>query len=217
MASVTSIYDHYYTSSDVTVDLHCPATDKRINIDTAVAIAYTHNISTVPVYTLGNLEPYFFSKGNSLVQGQLDLAFKSTEYMRIVINELVSSTTNLAIVNNGIRVDDKGKTTASASLINKRSNKVITEELNKLTTEELSNLENTMNVQGQSLSEKSLVNVPFLLNIIITFNNSNSNMAGLQSSITLTGVKFSAQSIALSSNDDTALVERFGFMGRNIK
>ena len=67
--NVIPTYDHYYTSVDVTVDLIYPATGKRVNIDKAVAIAFTHNISSVPIYTLGTLVPYFYSKGNSLDTG----------------------------------------------------------------------------------------------------------------------------------------------------
>lgn len=216
MASTTSMYDHYYTAADVVVDLYCPATQKRVNLDTTVSIAYTHNISTVPVYTLGNLEPYFFSKGNSLVQGQLDIAFKSTEYMRIVIDEIVTASTGLQVFQNGIREDDEGKLYASASVIETNIGKTV-EEMDKISTEQLKKISNTMSVQGKTLKEKSLVNVPFLLDIIIIFNNSNSNMMGVQSIVTLKGVKFTAQSLALSSHDDTAIVERFGFMARNIK
>ena len=42
-------------------------------------------------------------------------------------------------------------------------------------------------------------------------------MGGVHSSILLEGVKFVSQSSAVNSQDDSALVDRFSFMARNIK
>lgn len=191
--NVIPTYDHYYTSVDVTVDLIYPATGNRVNIDKAVAIAFTHNISSVPIYTLGTLVPYFYSKGNSLVQGQLDIAFKNTEYMRKALDYLVSADTDYA------------------------SDKLTLQELNKMSNEEYMKLQESISLQGVTMTEKSLLNVPGLLNILITYNNTNSNMGGVHSTILLEGVKFVSQSSAVNSQDDSALVDRFSFMARNIK
>lgn len=188
----TPIYDHYYTASDVNVFLHFPATGKTVNIDKAVAIAYTHNISTVPIYTLGSLEPLYFTRGNSIVQGQLDLAFKSTKYMMTAINYLVSTTTNTS----------KPKTKKAAK---------------DMTADELR--ENQREVSTGSdlqMDSKSLIQQPSLFEIQIVYNNSNSNMEGSQDSIILTGIKFTGQSQATNSHDDTSLVDRYTFLAKNI-
>lgn len=219
--TVIPMYDHYFTAVDVTVDLVYPSTGNRVNIDKAVAIAYTHNVSSVPIYTLGTLVPYFFSKGNSLVQGQLDIAFKSTDYMRTAINYLVSANTNYKVTYQGSlnrpTEDDPDKTKIVSYVGDYSSDKLVLEELNAMSTEEYADLTQKMDLQGVAMKEKSLITVPGLLNIVITYNNANSNMSGSHSTITIEGVKFVSQSSGISSHDDTALVDRFSFMARNIK
>ncbi len=215
------LYDHYYTSVDVTVDLIYPATNKRVNIDKAVAIAFTHNISSVPIYTLGTLIPYFYSKGNSLVQGQLDIAFKNTEYMRKAIDYLVSADTDYRIdyqgaINKPTEKDPK-RTEIVSYVGDYASDKLTLKELNNMSNETYMNLQSSIKLQGVTMLEKSLMGVPGLLNILITYNNTNSNMGGTHSTILLEGVKFVSQSSAINSQDDTALVDRFSFMARNIK
>ncbi|AND75193.1 hypothetical protein FDH01_gp032 [Acinetobacter phage vB_AbaM_ME3] len=188
----TPIYDHYYTASDVNVFLHFPPTGKTVNIDKAVAIAYTHNISSVPIYTLGSLEPLYFTRGNSIVQGQLDLAFKSTLYLKTAINYLVTNTK-----------ETTPKTTKKPA--------------NKMTTEELRESQREVATGSDlQMESKSLIQQPSLFDIRIVYNNSNSNMAGNQETIILQGIKFTGQSQATNSHDDTALVDRYTFLAKNI-
>lgn len=184
------MYAHYFTAADVTVDLRNPLTDKRINLDKVASIAYTHSISTIPLYLLGSSSPGFFSTGNSLVQGQLDISFTHTGYMSTAINYLL---------------DTKTSTKKSA----KNAAQMSDDELEELKAFNLA--------ESNMLQNRSLIAVPVLLQIIITFNNTNSNMQGSLSTILLDGVKFTAQSQGVSANDDTALVDRFNFYARTIK
>lgn len=197
-SNTRSMYDHYYTAVDVTVDLSCPTTNLRVNIDKTVAIAYTHNISSIPVYALGNALPGFFSTGNSLVQGQFDIAFKSTAYLRAAINYLVGGVAGKA---EGL---DEGEVTGKEDVLS-------------MSNAQLRSYKDSLNNQNLTPSELSLISVPLLLDVIITFNNENSNMVGGSSSVTLEGVKFISQSTAVHSQDDNALVDRFTFYARNIK
>lgn len=209
----TPIYDHYFTAADVTVDMRIKDTDKRVNIDKAVAIAFTHNISSVPIYTLGKLEPFFFSRGNSIVQGQLDIAFKNTQYMITALNYLMGATDEPKVskvvatkTNNGS--NDINIVKEDGSLVN----------LNNASNDDFRDLVESQTVTGlYKLEDVSLINMPFLVDIIITFNNTNSNMSGVQSTITLKGVKFIGQSVAVNSLDDSALVDRFSFYAKNIQ
>lgn len=187
----TPIYDHYFTGSDVNIFLHFPPTGKTVNIDKAIAIAYTHSISSVPIYTLGSLEPLYFTRGNSVVQGQLDLAFKSTEYIKTAINYLVSTS-----------VAPKSKSKKKPS---------------EMTTEELREEQRAVSTDSDLVMDtKSLIEQPSLFNLIIMYNNSNSNMEGSQDSITIAGIKFTGQSQAVNSQDDTSLVDRYTFLAKNI-
>ena len=66
------------------------------------------------------------------------------------------------------------------------------------------------------MESKSLIQQPSLFDIRIVYNNSNSNMAGNQETIVLQGIKFTGQSQATNSHDDTALVDRYTFLAKNI-
>ena len=55
------IYDLYYSASDVNIYLYYPVTDLSVHLDKAMGVSFTHNMSSAPVYTLGNVEPTFFS------------------------------------------------------------------------------------------------------------------------------------------------------------
>ena len=63
------MYDQYFTGSDVNIYLRYPNTDKQVHIDKAIGIGYNHSMSSVPIYVLGNVDPAFFSRGNSLLKG----------------------------------------------------------------------------------------------------------------------------------------------------
>lgn len=214
---VNNIYQHYYTASDVTVDLYSPATDKRVNIDQLVSIAYTHNISTAPIYTLGTLEPYFFSKGNSLVQGQMDIAFTDTEYMRYAINYLIQPRDSVQVSEASLVDGKDGELHSYKTVGTSKDNFYKFKEVSEMSDDELREMQSLQRMAGNKLEEKSLINVPGVLDIIITMDNTNSSMDGINSTITLKGTKFNAQSMAVSSQDETVLLERFMFMAKNIK
>ena len=83
------MYAHHFTSSDVNISLELES--KKVYLDTAVSIAYTTNITSVPVYELGSPVLKFFSSGNVLVQGQLDLVFTGFEYIPRILAYLIDA------------------------------------------------------------------------------------------------------------------------------
>ena len=141
--------------------------------------------------------------------------------MRKALDYLVSSNTDYKIsyqgsLNRPTERDPK-HTEVISYVGDYASDKLTLQELNKMGNEEYMKLQESISLQGVAMTEKSLLNVPGLLNILITYNNTNSNMGGVHSSMLLEGVKFVSQSSAVNSQDDSALVDRFSFMARNIK
>lgn len=205
------MYQHYYTAADVTIAFESKRSGTRLVVDQAVAIAYTHNVSTVPVYTLGDYNPSFFSQGNSLVQGQLDLAFSSTEYLVTGLRALIANGGSDYVIHHPI---DKENHQTSVSL---KGTQGQARELRNLSKEEFALIVNDIEVDTMRIDSKSIIDIPDLFDIIITYDNTNSNMNGIQSTTVIKDVKLNSQSTAINSVDDTSLVDRISFLAKNIK
>lgn len=189
------MYDHYFTGADVNVYLYYPLTDLRVHIDKALGIGYNHSMSSAPVYVLGNVDPAFFTRGNSIVQGNLDIAFKSVKYLKTGINYLLNKS--------GLKTEEQ-----------KIMSKVGKTKLSKSEVLRLGQL------QSQTITDMTTVSISqifHLFDIIIEFNNSNSNMDGTTSSIVLEGVKFTNESLNVYSTEESSLVDRFSFLAKNIR
>lgn len=205
------MYQHYYTAADVTIAFESKRSGTRLVVDQAVAIAYTHNVSTVPVYTLGDYNPSFFSQGNSLVQGQLDLAFSSTEYLVTGLRALIANGGSDYVIHHPI---DRENYQTSVSL---KGTQGQARELRNLSKEEFALIVNDIEVDTMRIDSKSIIDIPDLFDIIITYDNTNSNMNGIQSTTVIKDVKLNSQSTAINSVDDTSLVDRISFLAKNIK
>lgn len=187
------LYDTYYSASDVNVYLEYTVTGRRVHIDKAIGIGFSHSMSSAPIYTLGNVQPAFFSRGNSLVQGNLDLAFKSTAYLQAGIKYLLNQT--------GLE-NEQEKLLATASQRN-------------LTKTEVNRL---FELQTQSLSTMATISISQifnLFNIIIEFNNTNATTDGVSSRLVIEGVKFTGQAMGVNSSEESALVDRYTFLAKN--
>lgn len=190
-----SLYDHYYTASDVNVTLYYPITDKRIMLDKAVGIGYSHSMSSMPIYKLGSVDPVFFSRGNSLIQGSLDIVYKSNEYMKTAISYLL---------------DYEGSKDREAQLIDKVMKKTASKE----ESYELSLLQNNV---VTDMTVASISNILSIFDIYIDFNNTNATTDGEKSRIHIYGVKFVNQSMNINSTDEGSLMDRYSFIAKNIK
>ena len=189
------MYDNYYTGSDVNVYLYYPLTDKRVHIDKAMGIGYNHSISTAPVYILGNGDPAFFTRGNSLVQGNLDLAHKSIKYLKTGISYLLSK----AALN-----DEKADL-----YIKVRDNSASKEEVLRY-----------CQLQNELITDMSTISISEIFHefeLIIEFNNTNSNKTGVTESVVLEGLKFNSSSTNVYSTEESVLVDRLTFMAKNLR
>lgn len=192
---MSKLYDHYFTASDVNIYLYYSVTGRRVHIDKAIGIGFNHSMSSAPVYVLGMSDPAFFTRGNSLVQGNLDLAFKSSKYLQTGINYLLNK--------GGVENEQE-------QILSTASKRNLTEtEVNRLFT-----------LQTQSQSDMSTTSISSLYNefdIIIEFNNTNATTAGVASFITLKNVKFTSEAMAIHSSEESTLVDRYTFLAKNKK
>lgn len=189
------MYDNYYTGSDVNVYLYYPLTDKRVHIDKAMGIGYNHSISTAPVYILGNGDPAFFTRGNSLVQGNLDLAHKSIKYLKTGISYLLSK----------------------ADLNDEKADLYIKVRDNTASKEEMLRYGQLQNELITDMSTISISEIFHEFELIIEFNNTNSNKTGVTESVVLEGLKFNSSSTNVYSTEESVLVDRFTFMAKNLR
>lgn len=187
------MYDQYYTGSDVNVYLYYKLTDRRVHIDKALGIGYNHNVSSAPVYVLGDVDPAYFTRGNSLVQGNIDLAFKSIKYLKVGINHLLNK----------------------SSLENEKTQLLAKVGKEKLTSSEVARLNALQSQTITDMSSISISEIFHLFDIIIEFNNSNSSVDGVTSSMVLEDVKFISESMNIYSTEESALVDRITFLAKN--
>jgi hypothetical protein len=190
------IYDLYYSASDVNIYLYYPVTDKSVHLDKAMGVSFTHNMSSAPVYTLGNVEPTFFSRGNSLIQGNLDLAFKSTVYLQKTINHLLN-------------------TTGKDARIKALNVKATSGSVKGLTENEVKELYNLQTSSVPSMTANSISDIFGLFEIHIEFDNTNATQDGTYHKIKLEGIKFIGQMMSVHSGQEAALVDRYTFLGKN--
>lgn len=192
------MYDHYYTGSDVNIYLRYPATDRQVHIDKAVGIGYNHSMSSVPIYILGNVDPAFFSRGNSLIQGNLDLAFKSVKYLQAGIRH---------ILNKSDLISERDRLRKKAETKNSR-----------ITDQEVMRLNQLQTMAITDMSTISISQIFELFEIIIEYDNTNSNDTGTgRSGIVLEGIKFTSEGMSIRSTEESALVDRYTFLAKNVR
>lgn len=206
-----SLYDQYYTSADVNVYLHNPVTDLRVHIDTIVGIGFRHSISAVPVYEIGNMNPAFFSRGNSLVTGSLDLAFKSSKYLTNILKYLESA----GAVTNQITTF-AAESNALESLVTPDGYKTVGSIKATGSVEFQTPATIQKEVKVEATPVISIGSFANLINIEIIFDNSNSNYDGRRSMITIYGVRLTEFTTGAASQAEGAISDRYGFIGKNI-
>ena len=208
------MYAHHFTSSDVNISLELES--KKVYLDTAVSIAYTTNITSVPVYELGSPVLKFFSSGNVLVQGQLDLVFTGFEYIPRILAYLIDA--------QEFKAPEKKSTAQLESMTTDDIEKLVADGYNvkpetyrdiPYTSNQLKNLDTV-----KQLSNKigdSLVSFRRPIDINLDLDNMNATMNGYKSVLKIKGCKFTSHSFATTSRDDTSIVLRYTFLAQNVE
>ena len=189
-----AIYDHYYSGSDVNIYLRYVPSGRIVHLDKAIGVGFSHSMSTIPIYTLGNVNPSFFSRGNSLVQGSLDIVFKSEQYLQKTINYLI----NKEELNS-----EKEKLEARLS------------QNGTLDSSDIKRLALLQNTSPMTMKTTSISDIMNLFEIQISFDNSNSTTEGKLRTINLEGIKFTGEMMSIHSSEENAIVDRYTFLGKN--
>ena len=195
---MSNIYDMYFTGSDVTIDFVYG--NSQVTIDKAVGIGFKHSISTMPVYGLGSSIPAFFSRGNSLVSGQLDLAFKTNKYISTGLNYLFG-------------IDDSNKRDSRLSELKAKFSK----SPKSMSTKEIEEY-SSLNAEYAYLNTtESILSIPKLFDIHINISNANALRDDELKTIIIKGVRFNEQSFTAHSADEGILVDRYSFIAKTIQ
>lgn len=187
-----NIYQNYYTASDVQLYMSSLDHTKVIKLDTAIGIGYSVDQSTKPVYTLGSRKPCFFSHGNTLGQGDLDLVFTDEEALKYAINYVTSTETN----------------------INYKSQR-IDKNINNQRFIELASAAYSVPAQERHRlisigAIQPLVNIKLYLNNETLVNGSDSKV------ITLTSVKFNNEQFGVNTFKDGVATTRYSFLFKDV-
>ena len=208
------MYEHHFTSSDVNISLELES--KKVYLDTAVSVAYTTNITSVPVYELGSPELKFFSSGNILVQGQLDIVFTGFEYIPRILSYLIDAKEFKAPEKKSIAQLEAMTTDDIDKLIADGYNvRPDTYRSTPYTSNQLKNL-NTVKQLSNKIGD-SLVSFRRPIDINLDLDNMNATMNGHKSVLKIRGCKFISHSFASTSRDDTSIVLRYTFLAKNVE
>ena len=75
-------------------------------------------------------------------------------------------------------------------------------------------------LQNETITDMTTISISqifHLFEIIVEFNNTNSNSTGITSSIVLEGIKLTNESMNIYSTEESALVDRISFLGKNVR
>lgn len=79
---MTETYQRFYSASDTQVVISNLDDTKMLTLDLATGVGFKESADVIPVYSLNNITPSFFVKGNSIVNGFIALAFKYEKYLK---------------------------------------------------------------------------------------------------------------------------------------
>ena len=198
---MSKLYDQYYTSADCTTYLvynHPVTGRKEVFLDLAIGIGFRHSMSVIPIYGLGMTDPAFFSRGNSIVSGQLDVAFKDHKYLSVVMNHLLDLS----------RIDKRRE--ELTSIVSEPN----TQAFKNLKEADWALLSSTKTRQNTNNSITSFLE---LVDIVIKFDNTSALVTNANiKEITLTDVRFTEEVIGVT-NADMVVMDSYKFLAKNVK
>lgn len=83
-----SEYVQYYTSANAQVYFENASTSSQIQIDTLSSIGWNEQMSSGPIYGLGNQTFSFINKGNTITSGVVEVAFTDEKYFHYIFDSL---------------------------------------------------------------------------------------------------------------------------------
>ncbi len=201
------MYNQYYSSADVT--LYLSKNDNMILIDKLNGVMLSEELSSMPVYGLGDSYFGFTTRGNYIINGLIDINFIHASYLVNAIKSLNST-------------PSASKDNAVKQLSDINSVSILSvEELNALkilAKSEKLQFSTQNNSFGQSsVSSDGIAYLKSGFDIIISFNSStNLRQDSLASEIRIENCRIISSDITTSVNDDSQIVRRYRFIGQKI-
>ncbi len=199
-----ALYNQYYSSADCTLSLF-NKNGSEIQIDKLNGVMFSEELTSYPIYGLGNSKFGFVTQGNYLVTGFMDINFIHAAYMTNAINAINQAATepkNTVVMNN---ISDAALSVDGAERIIDFS----IEDLKtfKIQRDEKAKFLNKNGIVGQKL--------PFSIKIRLD-NSSNLRDDNLASVFTIEDVKIIGSEMATSVNDESQIVRRYKFIARDL-
>lgn len=184
-------YEQYYTSSDCSVFIESEQGSELILLDKLKSVGFSENLSSEPIYGIGNSKFGFISQGNILVNGALELNFIDPNYLYKTLQFINSSPV-------GVPVDDTlaGYTALSdEALLRARKFKV------------------QQDKAGNRQFNHNISDYP-TCNIRIVMNNSYLYREDKDRIILLRGVKFIGTTMPVSISSEENVYVQYTFLAR---
>lgn len=199
-----ALYNQYYSSADCTLSLS-NKNGSEIQIDKLNGVMFSEELTSYPIYGLGNSKFGFVTQGNYLVTGFIDINFIHATYMTNAIkaiNQAATEPKNAVVMND---ISDAASSVDGAERIIDFS----IEDLKtfKIQRDEKAKFLNKNGIVGQKL--------PFSIKIRLD-NSSNLRDDNLASVFIIEDVKIIGSEMATSVNDESQIVRRYKFIARDL-
>lgn len=185
--SSQSVYERYYSASDVQLLITNNDYSESLTIDLATGVGFNEVAPLTPIYGVGNQVPSFFVRGNSIVTGFIGISFLHEDYLNKAINYI-----------NGIANTRPGPFSEF---------KTYDDILKELTYRDSLNV---LNSSGSIISSQK----PFNLTLIFSHNNINDEN---YKSITIYNCRIVSRATNISVDGESTIAEGYSFIASFIK
>lgn len=190
------MYNQYYSAADCNV--YISKGDNTIALDKMAGIMISEELSSYPIYGLGNSYFGFTTRGNYVVNGLLDINFIHASYLTNAIKSLEI---------------DKAKDSKAEKATKKLGSKT---DYFSMTVEEIKSLKTQLNSFEKANAES--IGIAYLksgFNITLIFDNS-SNLRDdkLASTITISNCRIIASDLTAAVGEDQQVIRRYRFIGQ---
>lgn len=190
------MYNQYYSAADCTV--YIAKGENLIMLDKLAGVMVSEELSSYPIYGLGNSYFGFTTRGNYVVNGLLDINFIHSSYLTNAIKSLSVDKIQIAKAEKAEKKLESKKDYFS------------------MTADEIKGLKTQLNSFNKSTAESD--GIAYLksgFDIKIVFDNS-SNLRDdvLASSILISNCRIIASDITASVAEDQQIIRRYRFIGQ---
>ena len=203
-----SAYTNYYTTSDVSVFIedsgsgNAVSLNPQVMLDTALSIAWTEQLDSSVIYGIGEQRYGFINSGNVLVSGLIELSFTHDEYLKTVLDSVVS----------------EAKSLTQEQILNRFLKASVSEVANGKLDVDIENFNNFNSINQHNTSRTTgIQNFPQGWNIRVIFNNGNFNHQDENKQFLIKGCKIIGSSLEASTAQAGHISQVYRFLAREIR